>query len=163
MPEHLWIPKTTHLIDNISDGWTRIQLVGLSDDPDDGWYGLERMMEVAPRSVASLTPSCIEAVRRLEGRTLWATLSRLAPRSMIRRHNDGKRWDRWRLWHIPIVTNPGAFLVTWFPDGPVLSGTRPGYPVELPWQYDHMAVNGGEEHRVHLYVMKTMRWEGDCL
>jgi hypothetical protein len=142
------IPWTRHYSEYQSGGWWTCSLLGRSVDARDG-----EVTDVAQPVVTDALeklPVIRKLLEQMRLQHMVARLARLDPDGALWEHRDYqdlRKVPRQRI-HLPLVTNPGAFLVS--------GGERFYMAPESLWMFRpttaHGAYNSGDRSRVHLMI-----------
>ena len=129
------------------------QTIYLRSCPGKDYDAITNSLEVEEYPAWELMPNTAKAAQAIadavEGRLARVLVIALAPDGVIKPHvDDGTYAHRTERFHLPILTNPGAFLEA--------AGDIKHLPAGVVWWFDkhvmHSGANFGTTTRVHLVV-----------
>lgn len=142
------IPWTQHYGQYQSGGWWTCTLIGQTSDPGDGC--VTDTIHPQATDVIRRLPATDHLLRAMGLRYMIVRLAKLDPGGALWEHRDYQdlaRASRHRI-HIPLITNPHAYLVC--------DGGRFHMNVGSAWTFRpvsaHAACNAGTNPRVHLIL-----------
>jgi hypothetical protein len=119
-------------------------------DLNEGRTGNTYLCDVALESSFTLELRCLLGTLNLRGIRRRAMLRRLNPKQGIPSHIDKMEVDKWKRFHVPLISNP-AIKMRW-PDDEVELYLEPGYLYEVRVDRKHEVINNSNTYRIHLQI-----------